>query len=390
MALYHLSAKIIGRQGGRRAEKRAQSGRVRKSATNSIAAAAYRSGDELRDERNGSTYRYARAERVMHTEIIAPSDAPEWATDRAELWNSVEANERRKDAQLAREIEVALPQELDLEQQRKLLCGWVSREFTPAGAVVDFAIHHDRDGRNPHAHVMTTMRSLGPEGWSKQKLRQWEDRTALANWRASWERDVNTALERAGRTERVDHRSYAEQDADKPKELRREPTRKVGPWAVGGERERENLAIKARNRDRLRKIAQAIDSRLVEPVRKLVRAAVPSKPPPGTGRQGPIFAANPSRDPKPDQAQAETPQITQHEIDAADRWWLENAAMLEELGKPEKKRLAEAQPQPVPQPAPVEPEPQVEAAAKSKPEPVIDDDLTPAQLWQLQQKSRGR
>ncbi len=376
--MYHLSAKIIGRQGGRRAEKRAQSGRTRKSATNAVAAAAYRSGDELHDERNGSTYRYARAERVMHSEIIAPSDAPEWATDRGQLWNSVEAHERRKDAQLARELEVALPQELDLDQQRELLRGWVSREFVPSGAVVDFAIHHDRENRNPHAHVMVSVRSIDGDGWSKLKIRHWDDRSVLAQWRASWEQDVNTALERAGRTARVDHRSYAEQDADKPKELRREPTRKVGPWAVGGERERENLAIKARNRDRLRKIAQAIDSRLVEPVRKLVRAAVPSKPPPGTGRQGPIFAANPSRDPKPDQAQAEPPQITQHEIDAADRWWLENAAMLEELGKPEKKSPAEAQPQPVPQPAPVEPAPS------------IDDELSPAQLWYLSQLGQSR
>ena len=169
MAIYHLSAKIIGRQGGRRAETRAQSGRVRTSATNAVAAAAYRSGDELHDERTGSTYQYARAERVMHAEIVAPADAPEWARDRGQLWNSVEANERRKDAQLAREIEVALPQELNLDQQRELLRDWVSREFTSAGAVADFAIHHDSDGKNPHAHIMTTMRGIGPEGWSRQK-----------------------------------------------------------------------------------------------------------------------------------------------------------------------------------------------------------------------------
>lgn len=317
----------------------------------------------------------------MHAEIVAPADAPEWARDRGQLWNSVEANERRKDAQLAREIEVALPQELNLDQQRELLRDWVSREFTSAGAVADFAIHHDSDGKNPHAHIMTTMRGIGPEGWSRQKLRQWEDRSALANWRASWAESVNTALERAGRAERVDHRSYAVQDAHLPEDLRREPTRKLGPWARGGDRERENTAINGRNSDRLRKIAQAINSRLVEPVRNLVRTVVPSKPPPSTGRRGPIFASPSRARSTTDQAPAEAamPQITPREIDAADRWWLEHGRMLlDDSDEAPKNRPAEAQPQPVPQPDPVEPAPS------------LDDELSPAQLWQLSQRVRGR
>lgn len=239
MAIYHLSAKIIGRTAGQ----------------SSVASAAYRAGEELHDDRTGQTFRFARAERVMHAEIVAPANAPAWAYDRSTLWNAVEAGERRKDAQLARDFELALPVELDLAQQQQLVRDWIAAEFTPAGAVADFAIHHDRDERNPHCHVMTTMRALGPDGWSKQKLRQWEDRSALARWRSSWADHVNAALERAGRAERVDHRSYAEQDADKPAELRREPTRKVGPWAVGGDRGRENHAIKVRNQERLRHLA---------------------------------------------------------------------------------------------------------------------------------------
>lgn len=269
MALFHLSAKIIGRQGGRLAEKRAEKGRVRISASNTVAAAAYRSGQELHDESTGLTYSYARAERVMHTEILAPADAPAWAGDRAALWNSVEATERRKDSQLAREIEVALPAELDLEQQRQLVRDWVAATFTPSGAVVDVAIHHDKDDRNPHAHLMTSMRSIGPEGWSKQKLRQWEERSAVTEWRASWADHVNQALERAGHEACVDHRSYAEQDAHLPEELRREPTRKVGPWAKGRDRDRENRAIAERNRSRLQQVAD-LAKRAAAPVRQAV------------------------------------------------------------------------------------------------------------------------
>ncbi len=260
MAMYHLSAKIIGRQGGQRAEKRAKSRRTRKSATNAVAAAAYRSGERLYDERTGSTYRYARSERVMHTEIIAPGDAPAWSTDRAQLWNSVEAHEKRKDAQLAREIEVALPQELDLDQQRELLRGWVSREFIPSGAVVDFAIHHDRENRNPHAHIMISVRAIDGDGWSKLKIRHWDDRSVLAHWRESWADHVNTALEQHGHDERVDHRSYFVQDADKPEDLKREPTLKVGPWARGRDREVSNRLIKERNYDRIKQwLAQVAD-----------------------------------------------------------------------------------------------------------------------------------
>lgn len=259
MAIYHLTAKIIGRKAGQSA----------------VACAAYRSGQELDDARSGQTFRFSRADRVVHSEIALPDHAPAWARDRAALWNAVEAGERRKDAQLAREFELALPVEFDLEQQRELLRTWVSAEFTSAGAAADLAIHLDKAGRNPHAHIMTTMRALGPEGWSKQKLRQWEDRSALEGWRESWASHINQALERAGRAERVDHRSYADQDAQQPENLRREPTRKVGPWAKGGERETQNRVIAHRNRERLDKLAALAKRLTVGIARRLTSGPVP-------------------------------------------------------------------------------------------------------------------
>lgn len=245
MAIYHLSAKIIGRKAGQ----------------SSVACAAYRSGEELSDDRTGQTFRFARSDRVVHAEVIAPRDAPAWALSRSDLWNAVEAREKRKDSQLAREFEVALPRELDLDQQLALVRGWIAAEFTGAGAVADVAIHYDRAGNNPHAHILTTMRAVHSEGWAQQKLRQWEDRAVLAHWRKSWADHVNVGLERHGATERVDHRSYAAQDAELPVELRRVPTSKVGLWGADRDRDTKNKSIIARNIEKLRLIADRALSR---------------------------------------------------------------------------------------------------------------------------------
>lgn len=372
MALFHLSAKIIGRQGGRRAEKRAEAGRVRISASNTVAAAAYRSGQELYDESTGRTYRYARAERVMHTEILAPADAPAWTGDRAALWNSVEATERRKDSQLAREIEVALPAELDLEQQRQLVRDWVSATFTPAGAVVDIAIHHDEDDRNPHAHLMTSMRSIGPEGWSKQKLRQWEEKSTVTEWRASWADHVNQALERAGHEARVDPRSYAEQDAHLPEELRREPTRKVGPWAKGRDRDRENQEIRKRNRSRLQQIAD-LAKRAAAPVRQAVEAFRTTLER-YTG-PSPLAAAQPAAAYEPTEAERE----------AVDRQWLE----IQQFMKRVEQRERLIQPDPVAPPAkpsPARPTPQASVPSPAPQPRAAEPEMTDEEKAYLQSK----
>ena len=159
VAIYHLSAKVIGRKAGR----------------SSVAAAAYRAGERLRDTRQGIAHDYRRKGGIVHAEIIAPENAPEWMQNRNRLWNAVEAVERRKDAQLAREIEVALPRELDHTAHLELLREFVRREFVARGMIADIAIHERsaRDGqRQPHAHIMLTMRDLTSEGFGS-KNRGW-------------------------------------------------------------------------------------------------------------------------------------------------------------------------------------------------------------------------
>lgn len=256
---FHLTVKMHGRQGGKRAAQRAAKGRARTSIESAVGAAAYRSGEVLYDERTGTTYRYGGADRVKHTEIIAPADAPAWVYDRAQLWNSVEQREKRKDSQLMREIEVALPAVLSHEQQVELVRGFIVAELTPHGIVADAAIHRpDRNKRrkrrshlNDHCHISSTLRGITPDGWTAQKLRHLEDHSTVDRWRAAWAEHTNRALERAGRPERVDHRSYAEQDADLPVELRREPMLKVGPGGQGKNRDQENERIRERNAARI-------------------------------------------------------------------------------------------------------------------------------------------
>ena len=121
----------------------------------------------------------------------------------------MEAAERRKDAQVAREVEVALPVELPKEQQRELARQFIQREFVERGMVADVA-YHDGGGHNPHAHILLTTRTLGPEGFGG-KERDWNRKELLSEWREAWARDTNQALERAGHRARIDHRSLAEQ-----------------------------------------------------------------------------------------------------------------------------------------------------------------------------------
>lgn len=244
MAIYHLSAKVISRTSGR----------------SSVAAAAYRTAGKLRDDRQGLAHDYSRKGGVVHAEIIAPENAPDWMRDRNQLWNAVEAVEKRRDAQLAREIEVALPRELERGERLELLRGFVQREFVNRGMIADVAVHEGkaRDGHNqPHAHIMLTMRELTGEGFG-QKNRGWNAPDLLMGWREAWARDANTSLERAGRSERIDHRSLdvqraeAEQQVERARgggqeelaleyekkviELSREPEPKIGPSANAQEK----------------------------------------------------------------------------------------------------------------------------------------------------------
>ena len=213
MAIYHMHAKVHSRSSG----------------ASSVAAAAYRSGELLTDQHTDETHDYTRRGGVERTEIQAPEGVPEWARDREQLWNAVEAAERRKDAQVAREVEVALPVELPKEQQRELARGFIQRQFVERGMVADVA-YHDGGGHNPHAHVLLTTRRLGPEGFGA-KERNWNRKELLGEWREAWARDTNQALERAGQRERIDHRSLAAQHQEalrngnhaKAEKLDREP-----------------------------------------------------------------------------------------------------------------------------------------------------------------------
>lgn len=204
MAIYHLSTKIVSRSAGRSV----------------VAAAAYRSGSDLYDVREDKTFEYSRKAGVEHTEILVPPGAPAWASDRSELWNTVESVEKRKDAQLAREIEVALPVELSPDEQVALVRDFARRQLVSRGMVVDFAVHRDNP-ENPHAHLLMPTRSLGPNGFGP-KERSWNERAQLLAWRASWAEVSNEHLAKAGLAIQIDHRTLEAQGSDLT------PGRKIG------------------------------------------------------------------------------------------------------------------------------------------------------------------
>lgn len=199
MASYHFSGKMIGRSDGRSV----------------VAAAAYRAGAKIERAETGDCPDYTRKGGVVSADLLTPDDAPEWAQDRAQLWNAVEAVETRKNSQLAREIEIALPNELSSDDARELALSWARDELVSRGMVADVCIHDPEPApgspRNRHAHILCTTRRLEGDGWAKQKARDWNDKALLEHWRESWAEAQNAALERAGCTDRVDHRSLEDQ-----------------------------------------------------------------------------------------------------------------------------------------------------------------------------------
>jgi len=197
MAIYHLRATMISRSAGR-------------SATG---AAAYRSGERIHDERTGLSFDYRARGGVEHVEILAPERSPEWVQDRAALWNAVERAETRKNSQVAREIRVALPAELDRNERIALVRDFCQRSFVDRGMVADIALHapgREGDERNHHAHILLTTREIGPEGFTT-KNRDWNAVEILEGWREAWARDSNRALERCGHETRIDHRTLEAQ-----------------------------------------------------------------------------------------------------------------------------------------------------------------------------------
>jgi Ti-type conjugative transfer relaxase TraA len=238
VAIYHLSAKVVSRADGRSA----------------VAAAAYRAAEELHDERLDRTHDFTTKTGVVHSEILLPEGAPERLLDRATLWNEVEATEKRKDAQLAREIEIALPRELDQAEAIRLARDFVREQFVARGMVVDLNVHWARtadDEEQPHAHVMLTMREVGPEGFGK-KARDWNRTEVLVGWRERWASLANERLAEFGHDIKIDHRSYAEQG------IGLEPQNKIGPAGSRRESRGEDSERAAEHEDLARRNGERI------------------------------------------------------------------------------------------------------------------------------------
>lgn len=211
MAIYHFSAKVISRNTG----------------ASAVASAAYRSASELHDDRLNRNHDFSNKASVIHSEVMLPEGAPERLNDRATLWNEVEAGEKRKDAQLAREVEFSIPREMTENQGVALARDFVKRQMVDRGMVADLNVHWDKakDGSpKPHAHVMLAMRDVGPKGFGK-KNRDWNSTELLKDWREAWAAHVNERMAELGLEGRIDHRSYQAQG------IELEPQHKIGPAA---------------------------------------------------------------------------------------------------------------------------------------------------------------
>jgi Ti-type conjugative transfer relaxase TraA len=197
MAIYHLHVKVIGR----------------KSGSSAVASAAYRSGSRLRDERLDRSHDFSAKRGVVHSEVLLPENAPEAWSDRERLWNDVEAFEIRKDAQLAREVEFAIPREMSEAQGIELARNFVQSEFVDRGMIADLSVHWDmaEDGSpKPHAHVMLTMRAVAEDGFGP-KVRDWNRTEMVERWRERWAELANERLAELDIDARIDHRSLEAQ-----------------------------------------------------------------------------------------------------------------------------------------------------------------------------------
>lgn len=263
MAIYHCHCKVISRGQGRSA----------------VGAAAYRSGERLTNDYDGITHDYTNKGGVVYSEVMLCENAPQEYQNRAVLWNEVERQEKGGKARLAREYEVALPIELNRDEQIELVRDYVRENFVKNGMCADFAVHDKGDG-NPHAHIMLTTRPIEPGGeWgAKQKkeylldkdgnkqydpkkktykcrtvkVNDWDTTEFLQRSRENWAAIVNRELEKKNLPQRVDHRSLKEQGKQ------RIPTEHIGVAAKNmekrgkvSERGERNREITAANRQLL-------------------------------------------------------------------------------------------------------------------------------------------
>lgn len=208
MAIYRLEMKTISRADGRTA----------------TAAAAYRSGSSIEDERTGEVFDYTRKQGVSHSEILLPENAPEHFADRSTLWNEAEQAERRKNSRVARELIVALPHELEEEDRTNAARTLAQHMVNTFGVAVDLAIHgpdRQADQRNHHAHLLFSTRELGEDGFGA-KTRELDDRQTgperVQDIRERWQDFARASLREAGHhneAEKLDHRSLEKQGIDR-------------------------------------------------------------------------------------------------------------------------------------------------------------------------------
>lgn len=231
MAIYHLSVKPISRSAGRTA----------------TAAAAYRAGAKIIDERTGEIHDYTRKGGVVSADIVLPDGAPAWALDRAKLWNAAELAEKRKDACVAREFEVALPSELPPAERQRLALDFAKEMANREGCAVDVAIHapgKEGDNRNHHAHILRTTRKVEADGLGakldteKAGRKRTDD---LDSVRTRWADLTNERLRENGIAARVDHRTLEAQGITD-----RAPGVHLGPAATAIVRRAEQSTLAAR------------------------------------------------------------------------------------------------------------------------------------------------
>ncbi|WP_212768995.1 MobQ family relaxase [Pectobacterium versatile] len=190
MAIFHLEFKIVKRSEG----------------MSSCRKAAYHARCKITDDRTGNTYDFSHRSDLFHHQILAPVSAPAHIIESSTaLWNEVEKVERQKDGQTARYFDVAIPTEISNEDKIKLVAEYCQKNFVDKGMIADIAFH-DLNGKNPHAHVMLTLKPITADGFGK-KDRSWNDKKNVILWRESWSAIANRYLTEAGSNERIDHRS---------------------------------------------------------------------------------------------------------------------------------------------------------------------------------------
>jgi Ti-type conjugative transfer relaxase TraA len=244
MAIYHLHVKVIGR----------------KSGSSAVASAAYRSGSRLRDERLDRSHDFSGKRSVVHSEVMLPENAPGTWSDRERLWNDVEAFEIRKDAQLAREVEFAIPREMTQAQGIELARDFVRGEFVDRGMIADLNMHWDmaEDGMpKPHAHVMLTMRAVDESGFG-QKVREWNRTEMVERWRERWGALANERLAELDIDARIDHRSLEAQGiALEPQSQIGAPAKRIEVRGIEGE------GLEADRAEMHREIARGNGARII-------------------------------------------------------------------------------------------------------------------------------